>query len=215
MEAAADHGADYLELDVSATADMYPVLMHDSTVDRTTNGNGPINLMTLEEVRALRLDDGEQVPTLAEALRIAAENGIGAYIELKDTGSADYYQRVADAISGSGVDKVVVDSFYADHLDAFHPYAPNVKLSLLTSTQVAPARVADYGSVQIDVSAVTDEWLATMAAARISVTLWTVDSLDGWSVYAGRVAGVITNDPAGYVAYRASAAACQPRTPVV
>jgi glycerophosphoryl diester phosphodiesterase len=209
MQAAADDGADYLEFDVSATADMYPVLMHDSTVDRTTNGTGAINLMTFDEVRALQLDDTEQVPTLAEALQVAAENHIGAFVELKDTGSAEYYQRVADAIAASGVDDIVVDSFDPVHLDTFHAYLPTVKLSLLTSSQVTPAQVAPYGSVQINVSAVSSVWLDTMTAAHLHVTLWTVDSPDDWSEYSGRVFGLITDDPVGYIEYRRTAAACQ------
>ncbi|MDX6301232.1 MAG: glycerophosphoryl diester phosphodiesterase [Nocardioidaceae bacterium] len=213
MQAAADDGADYLEFDVSATMDMYPVLMHDPTVDRTTNGTGAIKLLTFDEVRALQLDDGEQVPTLAEALKVAAENRIGAYVELKNSGSADYYQRVADAISASGVSHIVVDSFDPARLDSFHAYLPAVKLSLLTSAQVTPAQVASYGSVQIDVSAVSSDWLDAMAAAHIQVTLWTVDSPDDWNVYSGRVASVITNDPVGYILYRSTAAACRPPAP--
>jgi glycerophosphoryl diester phosphodiesterase len=210
MRAAADDGADFLEFDVSVTSDMYPVLMHDSTVDRTTNGTGAINLMTLDQVRALQLDDGEQVPTLAEALEVAAGNHIGAYVELKDTGSGEYYQRVADAISASGVSDIVVDSFDPVHLDTLHGYLPTVKLSLLTSTQLTPAQVAAYGSVQINVTAVSSDWLDAMAAAHLQVTLWTVDSPDDWSVYSGRVASVITNDPVGYIEYRRTAAGCQP-----
>lgn len=47
------HGADVLEMDVHATADRHLVVIHDSTVDRTTNGNGRIDAMTLAQIKAL------------------------------------------------------------------------------------------------------------------------------------------------------------------
>ncbi|XP_029914255.1 glycerophosphodiester phosphodiesterase 1-like [Myripristis murdjan] len=74
---ASRNGATGVELDLSFTADGVPVLMHDETVDRTTNGSGPINKLQLAQLRRLdasarhRLKDkfsGEKVPTLHEAV---------------------------------------------------------------------------------------------------------------------------------------------------
>jgi glycerophosphoryl diester phosphodiesterase len=73
---AIEMGVDIVELDVQRTRDGGLVLMHDATVDRTTNGHGLVSVMTLAEVRALRLrtPDGtltdERVPTLEEAMRL-------------------------------------------------------------------------------------------------------------------------------------------------
>jgi glycerophosphoryl diester phosphodiesterase len=70
-------GVDIVEVDVAMTSDGHLVLMHDQTVDRTTNGTGSVSEMTLSEIRQLRLlmADGsltdERVPTLREALRTA------------------------------------------------------------------------------------------------------------------------------------------------
>ncbi len=110
---ALEMGADGVELDVRMTRDGIPIILHDETVDRTTNGHGRIDEMTLEEVK--RLDagswfeqrfSGERIPTLAEALSAVGKLGI-VNIELKvlfkriegleaavlavveDTGSAD------------------------------------------------------------------------------------------------------------------------------
>ncbi len=74
IEAAIAMGCDMIEVDVRRTADEHLVLMHDSTVDRTTNGTGRVDAMTLQQVRKLRLldKDGQptdlSVPTLREAL---------------------------------------------------------------------------------------------------------------------------------------------------
>ena len=68
---------DMVELDVWKTKDNHLVLMHDPTVDRTTNGKGKVADLTLTEIKQLRLKDkdgnltGHQVPTLKEALLLA------------------------------------------------------------------------------------------------------------------------------------------------
>jgi glycerophosphoryl diester phosphodiesterase len=61
-------GCDYVETDVRLTRDGHLVLMHDETVDRTTNGSGSVAELTFGEIRALDAGQGEQVPTLAELL---------------------------------------------------------------------------------------------------------------------------------------------------
>lgn len=65
-------GADGVELDVHATADGTPVVIHDSDVSRTTNGSGEVAAMSLAELRQLDAGDGERVPTLDEVLDLLA-----------------------------------------------------------------------------------------------------------------------------------------------
>lgn len=84
-------GAHMIEFDVQMTKDNQLVIMHDASVDRTTNGKGLISSLTLEEIQ--RLDagrwksekfKGEKVPTLEEALRVMPQN-IWLNIHLKGT----------------------------------------------------------------------------------------------------------------------------------
>jgi len=72
---AIDAGADVVEIDVQLSADGIPVVIHDETVDATTNGSGPVRSMTLEQLRLLDAGSwmgpqfaGARIPTLAEAL---------------------------------------------------------------------------------------------------------------------------------------------------
>lgn len=83
-------GADLIECDVRTTADGHLVIMHDSTVDRTTDGFGPISGMTLAQVRRLRIRDTRfsnngthRVPTLTELVD-AVRGRAGFYIDTKD-----------------------------------------------------------------------------------------------------------------------------------
>jgi len=95
-------GTHMIEMDVCFTKDRQLVLMHDVTVDRTTNGGGTVSELTLEEIR--RLDagsrksgqfEGEKVPTLEEALQIMPIN-IWLFIHLRGGGEAG--ERVAQTI---------------------------------------------------------------------------------------------------------------------
>ena len=61
-------GVDYVECDVHLTRDGHLVVMHDSAVDRTTDGHGAIRDLTLARVRSLDAGDGEQVPLFDEVL---------------------------------------------------------------------------------------------------------------------------------------------------
>jgi glycerophosphoryl diester phosphodiesterase len=81
IRAAIDLGADFVELDVRTTIDGHLVLMHDPTVDRTTNGTGVVAEMYFDHVRALSLGK-DRVPTLEEALEVA-RGKIGVYVDSK------------------------------------------------------------------------------------------------------------------------------------
>ena len=75
-----DMGVDMVEIDIRATKDGHLVLMHDGTVDRTTNGKGRVSDFTLDELKKLKLKDGlgkttmHKIPTLEEAMLLAKNN---------------------------------------------------------------------------------------------------------------------------------------------
>ncbi len=78
------------ECDVQVTSDGQWVLMHDDTVDRTTNGTGLVKSMTLAQIKALDAGSwfssyytGETVPTLSEYLSLCKEKGLNPFIEIK------------------------------------------------------------------------------------------------------------------------------------
>ena len=80
FRAALEAGLDMIELDVHRTKDGQLIVMHDHTVDRTTDGTGPIAEKTLEEIKALDAGGwfsgefrGERVPTLREFMELVAE----------------------------------------------------------------------------------------------------------------------------------------------
>jgi len=93
-----------IECDCRHTSDGVPMLMHDSTVDRTTNGTGAINSLTLAQVKNLDAGSGEQVPTLAEWLSACEGRGYRyIVVDFKDDSQAqvDINLAVFDAASSA------------------------------------------------------------------------------------------------------------------
>lgn len=80
---AATHGAEGVEFDVHLTKDKVPVVMHDETLDRTTNGTGYIKGYTLNEIRKFHLENGEPVPLLSELFEILQDKDLYINLEFK------------------------------------------------------------------------------------------------------------------------------------
>lgn len=123
FQAAKASGATTVEIDVVLTADAEPIILHDLTVDRTTDGYGFAADLTLDEVRALdagaRFDPrfgGTRIPTLAEVLEWARREAMGLVLEIKEAERPDLaVDRVAELLAAAGAgDRVLVISF--DHV---------------------------------------------------------------------------------------------------
>ncbi|MDA7520954.1 glycerophosphodiester phosphodiesterase family protein [Verrucomicrobia bacterium] len=100
IEKAIEVGADLIEVDIRQTSDGHLVLMHDETVDRTTNGRGRVDRLTLGEIRALAIKhEGKgiiRVPTLKEALGIM-KGRIDPDLDYKEGDVSKLIQLVGDA----------------------------------------------------------------------------------------------------------------------
>ncbi len=84
FESAFQHGLDMFECDPRLTADGVYVIMHDPGVDRTTNGSGKVEDMTLAEIKELRTLSGHEVPTLQDALEFGRRHDMSVYLDVKD-----------------------------------------------------------------------------------------------------------------------------------
>jgi glycerophosphoryl diester phosphodiesterase len=124
IESAIALGADFVELDVRTTRDGKLVLMHDKTVDRTTDGHGEVKELTSEQISALKMKDyGGGVPTFDQALD-AAKGKIQIYLDWKEATPQAVYER----LSAHGMlGQVVV---YGDHreLHALQKLAPGIRV---------------------------------------------------------------------------------------
>lgn len=115
-------GADMLECDVQRSRDGALVVIHDETVDRTTNGSGRVQDLLLNEIQGLDAGAGERIPTFKEFADLACEHGIAILPELK---SPRLYPGIeadlVDTINQVGYcARTCVQSFDPASLDAVH-----------------------------------------------------------------------------------------------
>ncbi|MBC8984981.1 glycerophosphodiester phosphodiesterase family protein [Pedobacter sp. N36a] len=128
MEEAIELGVDYVEIDLRTTRDGHLVLMHNETVDGTTNGKGRIQDLTLDEVQKLSLNvkDGKQyrVPGFIEALK-TCKNRINIYLDFKAANVLKAYQE----IQAAGMQKqVLVYINKTDDYKSWRALAPQLPL---------------------------------------------------------------------------------------
>lgn len=126
---------DGVELDVQLSKDGRLVVIHDETVDRTTDGTGWVKDMTLQELRQLKIDGYERIPTLEEVLGLIGRSDVTLNIELK-TDQYEYpgIERLAwlavDEFHMTG--RVVFSSFNRETLVRMRDVAPHARLAVLT-----------------------------------------------------------------------------------
>jgi glycerophosphoryl diester phosphodiesterase len=143
-------GADMLEFDVQMTKDEELVVIHDETVDRTTDGSGAVRDLTLAEIRSLNAGNGELVPTFGEVIAQAKADGVRVLPEAK---SPQLYPGVEEKMlrelqEAGYLDQAVIQSFDADSLNRLRALEPHVELCALRGLWGfdlgAPAGEAQY-----------------------------------------------------------------------
>ena len=110
---AVELGVDAVELDVRRTRDNEIVVIHNSDVNKTTDGSGAVNEFTLEEIKKFVTDKDEHIPTLEEVLDAVGKR-VKLLVELKEAGIEE---KVLDLIRRKGlIDNVILISFHEDVL---------------------------------------------------------------------------------------------------
>src|SRR5712692_9514611 len=125
-------GVNHIELDVHSTRDSHIVVTHDDTVDRTTNGAGPVTSHTLAALKALDAGSwfegtfsGERIPTFSEVLQ-RYKARLHIHTEIKGH-SAHLSQRTADLVRRHGMaGQVTITSFQRTRLEEARAHAPEL-----------------------------------------------------------------------------------------
>jgi glycerophosphoryl diester phosphodiesterase len=200
IRAAIEMGADAIEMDVQASADGVPVLMHDLTVDRTTNGSGDVASLTLKQLQTLDAG-GEPVPAFAQALELARDRAL-LIAEIKRPGCE---AALADVIRQAGaLEDVMVWSFLPPALDAMREAEPRLPGGLL----IAPGSMGEWPSLRdlalrLGLQAVSvfhlnlnAEVVARAKRSGLTVYAWTADAeSDIQSLVDLGVDGIVSNYP--------------------
>lgn len=148
-------GADMIELDVHLTSDGAVVVCHDDSIDRTTDGKGRIEDMTLDQFKSAKALDRESgqpteepLPTLEEALDLI-HGKAGILLEIKKFHKGQYEgieQKVLDLVNAKGMhDDVTLQSFDDSILRKIHELDPGMRIEKLIICRPLPGLCIDNG----------------------------------------------------------------------
>ncbi|NBC70208.1 glycerophosphodiester phosphodiesterase [Paenibacillus sacheonensis] len=180
-----------IELDVHLSKDGVPVVIHDHTLDRTTNGSGPVAAYTLEELR--QWDAGskfaaafadERIPTLEEVLELA-KGRCTLHVELKMLANeyAGIEEKIISLVQRHGMQKeVVLSSFNHDSMKRAHEIDPSIATGLIflgkPTLLAEQLRYTGATCLSMHYAFVTPELFDEMTGLGIDIGVWTVDEPD-------------------------------------
>ncbi|KMS75368.1 glycerophosphodiester phosphodiesterase [Streptomyces viridochromogenes] len=175
--AAQQAGLDVIELDLHLSKDGALVVMHDTDVDRTTDGVGAIADKTLAELRALDAGRGERVPVFEEVLD-AVKSPLQA--EIKDVAAA---RALAEVMTERDlVSRVEVSSFHDDAVAEIARLVPGVRTALIASrygTDIVDRAVAvGAATVCLNIRRLTLEVVERARKADLKIIGWVVNTQD-------------------------------------
>lgn len=211
-------GFSYAEADVSFTSDGVAVLLHDSTIDRTSDGTGSISEMTYAEASQYDYGSwkneaysGTKIPTFAEFIKLCKSICLHPYIELKNNGAyteAQILELVATVKKCGMEGKVTWISFSADFLGYVKTADPTARLGYLVSSvtndviSTAQNLKVDTNEVFIDSSDYDEEAVQLCLDANLPLEVWTINDEDTILALDTYVTGVTSDNlVAGKVLY--------------
>lgn len=221
---ARDLGVDVLEMDIHITADKKLILMHDETVDRTTDGTGEIESMKLDELKKLDAaydwspDGGQTYPYRGKGLKVATlEEVFQAFPEMRMTievkrSARSMTKPFCDLIREYNMqDKVLVASFYDERLKEFRDECPGIATSsaknettvfvLLTKAFLGGFYSPKFFALQVPeesggITVMTPGFVRAAHARNLAVEPWTINDEETMrKLIEWGVDGIITDRP--------------------
>ena len=189
-------GVNAVEIDVRLSKDKEIVAIHDSTVDRTTDGTGPVCSFTVDELKKLDAGKGQRIPTLQEVIDFIG-NKVELVIELKEEGTVE---SVFELIKKSNIeDTVYVISFWHRFVKTIKEMDSHIKTGVLlvgcpVDTCIATQTSAD--ALVMNYAFIDSKFVQTAHKENLKVFVWNIDKRNLLKPYADMgVDGIGTNDP--------------------
>jgi glycerophosphoryl diester phosphodiesterase len=169
--------SDVLEFDLRMTSDHQLVLMHDVTLDRTTNCSGPVSSWSLAALQQMCRVGDQPIPTFDEAVRYAASVGKPIAPELKPASMdrSDLQQFLATLAAHDMTARSWVQSYYGSRLEALRQLAPGLRTVLVSAgaPPVASVRAVHPDAVAASLAALTLPAVSAYHRAGVRVWGWT------------------------------------------
>lgn len=197
--------ADAIEMDIWRTTDDSLVIMHDRTTGRTANGNLVVPESTAADLRALRLNNGEQIPFVSEVISLVPKRK-KMVIEIKnfkEKGNAGtVFPMLSNQLKQSGRAKdAIIISFGAEVLAEAKKHLPECKCYYLSGKENAEEELIEtckklkLDGLNVHYKILTESLAEKTKQAGLDLLVWTVDDTEVVKHARGKVIGITTNKP--------------------
>jgi len=202
FQKALDLHSDGIELDVHLSADGHIIVIHDETIDRTTNGKGLVNTFSLSKLKSFLIDEKYQIPTLNEVFDLVDKKCM-INIELKGLGTAPKVVRIIEEYISEkkwNYNNFIISSFEWNMLQETSSLNPNIPIGVLTEenveTALAFAESIKAKAINPDFQLLNKENVQQIQEKGFLVFPWTVNSeVDIQKVKSYQVNGIISDNP--------------------
>lgn len=202
FQKALDLNVDGIELDVHVCKTGELIVIHDFTVDRTTNGSGTVSELTLSEIKALRINGHIEVPTLEEVLELVGKKCL-INIELKGRHTA---KPVSHLIEKYILEKeykyedFIVSSFQREELEMMYLINPKIHLGVLSQASVTQAlewaTAFSVKAIHPHFSLLTEENVQKTQEQGFKIYTWTINETEDIErIKTYNIDGIITDFP--------------------
>lgn len=169
------------ELDIHLCKSGELIVIHDETIDRTTNGKGAVNDYSLSDLKKYKIDNIEKIPALTEVLDLINRK-ITVHIELKGTGTAGPLAKVIELYINEkswSIDDFIVSSFNYDELKKIRRFDSKLKIGVLSENPdkktIELAKNLDAFSLHPYYKEIDAEFVMLCHDAGLKVFPWTVN----------------------------------------
>jgi len=196
FQKALELGVNGIEFDVRKTKDSHLIVIHDADVKRTTNGKGLVAGLTLDEIKALRTEKSEKIPTLEEALTLI-DNKAKILIELKEQ---NLEQDVLNTICAKKLEEnVIITSFVEDALKKTRELNPKIETGLIYARHSHPENTALEIKANYLISLYRFTHTANVERAHkkgLKIIVWTINTKEEAEEYRKKgVDGIASDKP--------------------
>ena len=192
-----EFGADFIEVDVRLCKDGYVAVIHDETVDRTTDGKGYVRNLTLQQLKKLNAGRGEKIPTLQEVVDLV-KGRVKLIIEVKERGMEGKALKIVKDRNVEG--EVLITSFFHKTIKAVKEADPQIKTGVIFRCEpINPSELAlkaDADALFPFKDYVSLEMVEEAHRHGLFINVWTVDEPREMAHFINMgVDGIVTNKP--------------------
>ena len=179
-----DLGIKAAELDIHLSSDGHLMVFHDETLDRTTNGTGPLKHKSRDELQRLDAGDGEKIPTLPEVLNLLLTHNFQVQIEIKDPDTVTPLITYLESLSAEQLSLLIVISFDHRTILKVKEALPSLRTTaILYGYPLDPCSLvnaAKANGLSINIEFIDEELVKRLKERNYTLTVWNANTKEQW-----------------------------------